>query len=70
MSDPLQAYRIEAEPFYRATAQEVALYTHAYRHRMPLMLNGPTGCGKTRFVEYMAWQLGRPLRIVRAGARS
>jgi len=61
MSDPLQAYRIEAEPFYRATAQEVALYTHAYRHRMPLMLKGPTGCGKTRFVEYMAWQLGRPL---------
>jgi nitric oxide reductase NorQ protein len=61
MSHPLQAHFIEAEPFYRSTAGEVALYEQAYRHRLPLMLKGPTGCGKTRFIEYMAWRLGRPL---------
>ena len=59
--DPLAAYRIESEPFYRPAGNEVALYRQAYRHRMPLILKGPTGCGKTRFVEHMAWSLGRPL---------
>ena len=37
------------------------LYEAAYAVRMPMMLKGPTGCGKTRFVEYMAWKLGKPL---------
>lgn len=60
-ADPLASYRIETEPFYRPAGNEVALYEHAYRHRMPLILKGPTGCGKTRFVEHMAWSLGRPL---------
>ncbi|RQO60148.1 AAA family ATPase [Variovorax sp. KBW07] len=60
-ADPLASYRIETEPFYRPAGNEVALYEHAYRHRMPLILKGPTGCGKTRFVERMAWSLGRPL---------
>jgi len=41
--------------------REVTLYEHAYAHRLPMMLKGPTGCGKTRFVEHMAWKLGRPL---------
>jgi nitric oxide reductase NorQ protein len=59
--DPLADYRIGAEPFYRSTGNEVALYESAYRHRMPLILKGPTGCGKTRFIEHMAWKLGRPL---------
>jgi len=58
--DPLAAYRIETEPFYRPAGNEVALYRQAYRHRMPLILKGPTGCGKTRFVEHMAWRLRRP----------
>ena len=57
----LDEYRLKSEPFYRPSGNEVALYEHAYAHRMPLMLKGPTGCGKTRFVEYMAWKLGRPL---------
>ncbi len=57
----LDTYRIRAEPFYQATGNEVALFEHAWRHRMPLLLKGPTGCGKTRFVEYMAWKLNRPL---------
>ncbi|MFT4101966.1 MAG: CbbQ/NirQ/NorQ/GpvN family protein [Burkholderiaceae bacterium] len=59
--DPLAAYRIDEEPYYRPSGNEVALYRQAYRHRLPLMLKGPTGCGKTRFVEHMAWLLGRPL---------
>jgi len=54
-------YVIDEAPYYRATGQEVALYEAAYAVRMPMMLKGPTGCGKTRFVEYMAWRLGKPL---------
>ena len=54
-------YVIDEEPYYRATGQEVALYDAAYAVRMPMMLKGPTGCGKTRFVEYMAWRLGKSL---------
>jgi nitric oxide reductase NorQ protein len=61
MASPLDDYRIAAEPFYRPVRNELALYEQAYRHRMPLILKGPTGCGKTRFVEHMAWKLGRPL---------
>jgi nitric oxide reductase NorQ protein len=60
--DPrLDAYRVRREPFYRPAGNEVALYQAAYAQRMPLVLKGPTGCGKTRFVEHMAWKLGRPL---------
>ena len=61
MASPLDDYRLTEEPFYQATGNEVALYERAYVHRMPLILKGPTGCGKTRFVEYMAWKLDRPL---------
>ncbi len=64
MSDIISQYRIEKEPYYRAVSDEVALYEAAYSVRMPMMLKGPTGCGKTRFVEYMAWKLGRPLITV------
>jgi nitric oxide reductase NorQ protein len=60
----LDAYRVRQEPYYRAVADEVALYEAAYSVRMPMMLKGPTGCGKTRFVEHMAWKLGRPLITV------
>jgi nitric oxide reductase NorQ protein len=62
--DALPAYRVAHEPYYRPVADEVALYEAAYAVRMPVMLKGPTGCGKTRFVEYMAWKLGRPLVTV------
>lgn len=60
----LDAYRIAKEPFYRSVGGEVGLFEAAYRSRMPVMLKGPTGCGKTRFVEHMAWRLGRPLITV------
>lgn len=60
----LDAYRVIQEPYYRGVGDEVALYEAAYEIRMPMMLKGPTGCGKTRFVEYMAWKLSRPLITV------
>jgi len=60
----LDQYRIQHEPYYRPVGDEVALFTAAYASRMPVMLKGPTGCGKTRFIEYMAWRLGRPLATV------
>ncbi len=61
MSDDARQYMIEKEPYYHPVADEVALYEAAYSARMPVMLKGPTGCGKTRFVEYMAFKLGKPL---------
>lgn len=60
----LSQFTITAEPYYRATGDAIALFEAAYTDRMPMMLKGPTGCGKTRFIEYMAWRLGRPLITV------
>ena len=64
MKDLAGDYRIAAEPWYRPVADEIDLFTAAWGARMPVMLKGPTGCGKTRFVEHMAWRLGRPLVTV------
>jgi nitric oxide reductase NorQ protein len=64
MSNIVDQYRITQEPYYRPVADEVELYEAAYSVRMPMMLKGPTGCGKTRFVEYMAYKLGKPLITV------
>lgn len=61
MSMPLNDHLIRDEPFYQPAGGEIEWYERAYAHRMPLMLKGPTGCGKTRFIEYMAWKLQRPL---------
>src|ERR1700751_3463440 len=60
----LDDFRIGQEPYYRAIGDEVGLFNAAYAERMPLMLKGATGCGKTRFVEYMAYVLERPLVTV------
>lgn len=57
-------YLIAQEPYYHAVGDEVARFEAAYANRIPLMLKGPTGCGKSRFVEYMAWRLGKPLITV------
>jgi nitric oxide reductase NorQ protein len=57
-------YRIEEKPYYLPTFNEVEVFSQAFHNRLPVLLKGPTGCGKTRFVEYMAWRLGRPLIIV------
>ena len=60
----INQYRIDTEPFYQAVGNEVALYQAAYQARLPVMVKGPTGCGKSRFVEHMAWKLGKPLITV------
>ena len=49
------------EPYYLASGDEVALFERCHARRLAVMLKGPTGCGKTRFVEHMAWRLGRAL---------
>ncbi len=59
-----EQYLIKNEPYYRPVHDEVEMYQAAYAARMPVMLKGPTGCGKSRFVEYMAWKLQRPLITV------
>ena len=61
LNDFVKQYVIHQEPYYRAVGDEIELFEAAYAARMPMMLKGPTGCGKTRFMEYMAWKLARPL---------
>jgi len=51
-------------PYYQPQGGEVELFEHAWRERLPVLIKGPTGCGKTRFVQYMAARLGRPLHTV------
>ncbi len=55
---------VSDEPYYLSVRDEIAQFEAAYSARLPVMLKGPTGCGKTRFVEHMAWRLGRPLITV------
>jgi len=57
----IQEFRIESEPFYLPIQDEVELFKIAYENKLPLMLKGPTGCGKTRFLSYMAYKLNLPL---------
>ena len=58
------SFVIQKEPLYHPQGQEVALYKAAYAARLPVMVKGPTGCGKSRFIEHMAWSLGKPLITV------
>ena len=51
-------------PYYRPQGNEIGLFERAYRDRLPVLIKGPTGCGKTRFVAHMAARLGRPLYTV------
>jgi nitric oxide reductase NorQ protein len=60
----IEQYKIDQEPYYEVQANEVALYEAAYAARLPVMIKGPTGCGKSRFIEHMAWKLGKPLITV------
>ena len=59
-----EEYLIENEPYYLASGREIEIFESAYRNLVPVLLKGPTGCGKTRFMEYMAWRLKRPLITV------
>ena len=60
----LDQHRIINEPYYLEQGGEITLALAAYRNRLPLLLKGPTGCGKTRFMQYLAWKLERPLVTV------
>lgn len=55
---------IATEPYYHQISDEVAIFEAASENMLPVIIKGPTGCGKSRFVEYMAWKLKRPLIIV------
>ena len=52
-------YELQDEPYYLPLADEVEVFMAAYEQRLPVLLKGPTGCGKTRFVEYMAHRIYR-----------
>ena len=60
----IENYFVETQPYYLSTSNEVELFRQAYLNQLPVLLKGPTGCGKTRFMEYMAWFLKRPLLTV------
>jgi nitric oxide reductase NorQ protein len=55
-ADPLADWRVADEPYYTAGGDEIEAFEAAHARHLPVMLKGPTGCGKTRFVEYMAWR--------------
>jgi len=61
----IEEFLVRDEPYYRVVGDELDLFTAAYNQHIPVLLKGPTGCGKTRFVEYMAWKLGRPLSVMK-----
>ena len=63
-ANPLKDFYISDKPYYMENQNEVALFQTAYDTKLPVMLKGPTGCGKTRFVEYMAHYLNKPLITV------
>lgn len=63
-ADQLADYRVVDEPFYAPQGDEVALFEAAWRNAIPVLLKGPTGCGKTRFIEHVAWRLKLPLVTV------
>jgi len=60
----IEKYLMEEEPYYLPISNEVEIFTQAFRNQLPVLLKGPTGCGKTRFMEYMAWRLNLPLVTV------
>jgi len=55
---------IEKEPFYKTVGKEAEVFQHAYSNRLPVLLKGPTGTGKSRFVEYMSYTLKKPLLTI------
>jgi nitric oxide reductase NorQ protein len=61
----VEEYAAEEEPYYIPIGDEIELFEAAFQQKIPVLLKGPTGCGKTRFVEYMAFKLGRPLTVVK-----
>ena len=61
MEKPFEEYFIQEEPYYLPIRDEEDIFASAYKVRLPVLLKGPTGCGKTRFVEYMTFRLGKEM---------
>ena len=59
-----QEYFIKDEPYYEPIGDEIEVFQAAYSQKLPVLLKGPTGCGKTRFMEHMAWKLKKALITV------
>ena len=66
----VEEYYLTEEPFYVPVGDEVELFEAAYSQKIPVLFKGPTGVGKTRFVEYMSYKLGRPLTKVKPRSKS
>ena len=60
----IEEYHLTEEPYYVPIGDEIDLFEAAYAQKIPVIFKGPTGCGKTRFVEYMSYRLGQPLTRV------
>ena len=63
-SKKIEDYLITSEPYYEPVGNEISIFESAYQNQLPVLLKGPTGCGKTRFMEHMSWRLKRPLITV------
>ena len=66
----IEEYVLQDEPYYHSVGDEMELFEAAYHQQLPVLLKGPTGCGKTRFIEHMAWKLGRPLTTVKKRSKA
>ena len=60
----VKQFRVQSEPNYVPQGDEATIFRAAFESHIPLIIKGPTGCGKTRFIEYMAYSLGLPLITV------
>ena len=61
----IEEYHITEEPYYLPVGDEIELFEAAYAQKIPIIFKGPTGCGKTKFVEYMSYRLAQPLTRIR-----
>jgi len=58
----IEEYFATEKPYYVSVADEIELFEAAYKQKLPVLFKGPTGCGKTRFVEYMAYKIGQEMK--------
>ena len=66
----IEEYHLTEEPYYVPVGDEVELFEAAYQQKIPVLFKGPTGCGKTRFIEYMSYRLGRPLTKIKGNRKA